>query len=94
MTLIFLPMEKPKMTQTIQITCEHLVVVPGPHGTMHHIAFNPSEETVKKVTEWHKSEEEAFVQIADRAGDHTRRLPVRAMNMVFDYGTLVFTVNR
>lgn len=81
-------------SKKIVITAEHVVVVPGPHGTMHHVCFNPTKETVEKVTEWHKSEEEAFVEIKDRAGDHTRRLPVRAMNMVFDYGTLVFTVNR
>lgn len=79
----------------IQIHCEHLVTTQGPHGTWHHIAFNPTKETIQAVKAWHSSEElRPGLEVTDRAGCHVREYEVYCTKVVLDYDTLVFTTNR
>lgn len=79
----------------LEIKCEHLASVPGPHGTWHHVAFNPTAETVRAVNDWHSSEvSQDGIQVEDRAGTHVREREAFCIKVIYDYGTLVFTTTR
>ena len=78
---------------TIQIVCEHLASVPGPEGQRHHIAFNPTPETVDAAYAWKDSGARHSIEVEDRAGLHERRATAAVVKLVYDYGTLCITTD-
>lgn len=78
----------------IEIKCEHLASVQGPYGTKHHVAFNPTPETVNAVNEWHQQETlQDGIRVEDRAGSHVLLRNLHCVKVIYSYGTLVFTTN-
>ena len=78
----------------VDVKCKHLVSTQGPHGTMHHIIFDPDAATAKAIQAWHESEEDAVIHVEDRSGSHVCNVSAKAMKVLSSYGTIVVTTNR
>ena len=77
----------------ILIKCTHLASVPGPNGTYHHIAFDPTPDTVERVDEWRRAGDPRVIEIEDRAGEHVRTRAGSVVDVNYDYGTLWITTD-
>lgn len=85
--------ESARRRPNVKVECTHLACVEGPNGTRHHVIFNPSVRTNRRMRAWLRSGNARGLTVEDRAGLHSRDTPASVVDIVEDYGTMVVTTD-